>query len=152
MRDQRFPNISSWRKLSKILTTSMEIADEKGAHVAVVVLDYSGNEKASISHLQAAPMATEIARAKAFTSLNFGLATSEAVEKISSGIQNRLAMTDRRLLFLGGGIPIFSENGVEGAIGVSGSTPEEDSYIAKSALAALDDDRVQDAYSRETDT
>ena len=119
----------------------METADEKEARVAVVILDASGNEKASISHPQTAPMAPEIARAKAFTSLNFGLATAEAAEKISPEIQNRLSIANRRLIFLGGGVPVSSENGVEGAIGVSGSTPDEDSRIARTALAALDDEQ-----------
>lgn len=115
----------------------MKAGDDKGARITAVVLDRCGNHIASISHPQATPITNTMAKAKAFTALNFDLATDEIVDKVDRDIQAKLAITDNRLLFLGGGMPIHSSSGIAGAIGVSGATPLEDAAIAKAALAVF---------------
>lgn len=131
-------DFNTWQKISNMLNAAMTAADTKEVRIAIVVLNSSGNVLASIAHSQASPMAMKMAQAKAFTSLSFGLQTSEVMERVDVGVQTKLATTDKRLLFLDGGVPIHGLQGVVGAIGVSGATPKEDSNIAKAALSAID--------------
>lgn len=115
----------------------MRASEEQEAQIAIVLLNNSGNFLGGISHPKAAPMATKVADAKAFTALNFGKATDDLQSNLEAETQSKLAATNNRLLFLGGGVPVKDLSEIVGAIGVSGATPEHDSAIAKEVLASL---------------
>lgn len=115
----------------------MNASEKHDAHIAIVFINSFGNFMGGISHPKVAPMATKMAEAKAFTALNFGEATDDLQLNLAAEIQSKLATCNNRLLFLGGGVPVRGLSEIIGAIGVSGATPEQDSAIAKEALAIL---------------
>lgn len=132
--EQTERDLISWIKLSKMLIAAMKAGDEKQVRITAVVLNKFGNHIGSMSHPCSSPISFTMATAKAFTALNFGVSSHEIANRIRPETQAKLSTADSRLLFLGGGMPINASNGIVGAIGVSGATPDQDFAIAEAAL------------------
>jgi uncharacterized protein GlcG (DUF336 family) len=79
----------------------------------------------------------EVANQKAKTSLYFKRPTKVFQDLVSDGNNAVLALPN--VIASEGGLPIFHEEKIIGAIGVSGVTSAQDGIIAQSALEALND-------------
>ena len=109
------------------------------AAVSIAVVDRGGHLMAFL-RADGAPFHTRgIAEDKAVTAASFGISTRGLAETLQahpelvrSGLQLR-----PKFVMMGGGLPIFFEEQIIGAIGVSGATEEIDERIAAAGLDAF---------------
>ena len=81
----------------------------------------------------------DISIKKAYTSRAFDLATKELAEHSQSGGQffGIHASNNGKIMIFAGGIPLYSEGKVVGAIGVSGGSGEQDHAVAEAGAAVF---------------
>jgi glc operon protein GlcG len=102
----------------------------------LLVVDVSGDEKASRRMDGNAPAAVTLVPIKARTSIAFRAATADLATRTTDPA--RIAsFTTAGFSLLGGGRPIMENGAVIGAIAVGGGSPEQDDEVARAALAAL---------------
>jgi uncharacterized protein GlcG (DUF336 family) len=112
-------------------------ARDDGVAISVVVVDAGGSIVAAERMDTADTLSIDVAAAKARSSASFGGPTA-AIEAAVKGDSPGLA-TVSGLIAVAGGVPLKHGEGLAGAIGVAGSTPERDHAIATAAAAALDE-------------
>jgi uncharacterized protein GlcG (DUF336 family) len=117
----------------------MSAARERGVRVAVIVIDHSFTPVFLARSDGAFPSSVVIAQAKASTALNFGSPSATMAARVSAENKVALSMVDRRLMFVGGGVPIRSAGAVVAAVGVSGAREEDDAALAEQAAAVAED-------------
>lgn len=123
----------------RIIEAGIQAAGEGRVDFVFAVCDEGGNMIAEARMDQALLGSIEIARGKAFTAAALKLPT-ETVGELAQpgamlyGIENT---HPGKLVLFGGGFPIFYQDRVIGALGVSGGTVEEDIAIAKAALSQI---------------
>ena len=138
------PNVIKKHSISSELAQKMvdeAVAKAKKIGIAenVAVLDDGGHLKA-FCRMDGAPiLSIEIAQNKAYTAL-FGFTTEDffAFIKGDPSLLHGIP-TLPRVAAYGGGIPIKIDGEIVGAIGVSGSTVQNDIDCAKAALALIAD-------------
>lgn len=119
------------------------IAEDKASHMALPMAIAFVDERGGLVFFTRMdgnlPAGTEIAISKAYTSATLQMATSE-VGKLAQpgemlyGIQN---MLNGRIVLFGGGLPLYLNGKVVGAVGVSGGTAKEDVQVAQPVIDAL---------------
>ena len=111
----------------------------RGARLAAVVVDRGGNLVASMRMDRAQLGAASIAMDKAVTAASFGHPTRAwAASSAPGGSDWGLAGTlGGRAIVFPGGVPIFADGQLIGALGVSGAASEVDDACAEGAAAAL---------------
>lgn len=121
------------------------LAIEHGASIgvaamSVVVLDRSGTIRVLKRSDSGSLLGPDIALAKARSAMAFSMPTLKLNANfgenptVTSAVA---AATNGRFLPLGGGVPVFDpEIGLIGAVGVAGSTQENDHAIAERAIVA----------------
>jgi len=121
----------------KLLQTGIENAKKMGKVCSIALVDENG-WLVALHRMDGAPIPTaEIARDKAWTAAVFRRPSSEVsaygdprVPGFGLNVQN----WNNRLTTIPGGLPIWENNHLIGAIGVCGQTPREDVLIAKNIL------------------
>jgi uncharacterized protein GlcG (DUF336 family) len=124
----------------RLVETVIADARASGFAVAVVVTDGSGTVVAS-ARMDDAPLgALRLAGDKAYTSAIWQTASGDL--RLSSqpgGADWGITSTENgRIVVYDGGLPIFSDGVLAGAIGVSGvTTGEQDAELARAAMAKV---------------
>lgn len=113
-------------------------AKEMGIGVSLALIDEFG-QLVQLDRMEGASLMTpDVAEAKAVTALNFKRPTSRLAQEFQDH-PNRLSSIQQAVHFnvlaLGGGIPIFKDGELVGAIGVSGATAEQDEEVANHAVS-----------------
>ncbi|GGT33886.1 hypothetical protein GCM10010271_42480 [Streptomyces kurssanovii] len=126
-----------------LLDTARTAAEAAGVPVAVSVLDAGGHLLAFRRDDRAVLIAGETSTRKAYTALQLGAPTADLVDAVQPGglFHSLPTALDRPLLFIAGGIPVFRDGrlvGAVGAVGVGGGAPEQDHGFATAAVTALD--------------
>jgi uncharacterized protein GlcG (DUF336 family) len=124
-----------------VLGAAIAAAEEQGTLMDVAVVDAGGNLKAFARMDGAWLGSVDIAITKARTARYFDLPT-EALGELSQpgGPLYGIEHSNGGLITFPGGLPLKSADGtVIGAIGVSGSTVEDDRAVAEAGAAALED-------------
>lgn len=121
-----------------IVAQGRAAAKEAGLKAVFVILD-TGTQFVTFSRMDVAWLASnELAIAKARASVMFQ-APSETLSqplKVGEPVSHFDHIHSGGLLLMGGGIPLFDDNGgLIGALGVSDGTPEQDAVLARSAVA-----------------
>ena len=113
-------------------------AAEIGTKMDIAVVDAGGNLKAFARMDGAWLGSIDISIKKACTARNFDMPTGE-IGKLSQpgGPLFNIEHSNGGLITFPGGLPITSNGVVIGAIGVSGSTVEDDHVVAEAGVAAL---------------
>ena len=102
----------------------------------LLVVDASGDEKASRRMDGNGPASVALVPIKAHTSRSFRAPTADLAARTTDPA--RIAsFTTAGFSLLGGGRPIFEGDQLIGAIGVGGGSPEQDDEVAQAALRAL---------------
>ena len=124
-----------------ILVAAIAAAEEQGTLMDIAVVDAGGNLKAFARMDGAWLGSIDIAITKARTARYFDLPTEE-LGKLSQpgGPLYGIEVSNGGLITFPGGLPLQAADGtVIGAIGVSGSTVENDRAVAEAGVAALED-------------
>jgi len=114
-------------------------AVELGTQMNIAVVDSGGNLKAFYRMDDAWVGSIDISIKKAKTALYFGMATGE-IGKLSQpgGPLYNIEHSNGGLITFPGGVPIVDKDGVMmGAIGVSGSTVENDNAVAMAGVTVI---------------
>ena len=122
-------------RANELIARAIADATRQGVRVAAVVID-AGGHIVSAQRMDGAYLtALTIAERKAFTAVNFRMSTVAMRERLAqTDYQIQIQVTDPRLAFLPGGVPIRSGDAVIGGLGISGGTGAQDVQIAEAAL------------------
>ena len=123
----------------KMIVAAEEKAREIGVGISIYVVDESAVIKA-FSRMDNAPLVTvDAARKKAVTAVGYGMPSGEPWYNyikddpiLFHGIQQF-----EDFILLGGGLPVFIDGVLAGAIGVSGGHYKQDEQCAQAALDIL---------------
>jgi uncharacterized protein GlcG (DUF336 family) len=123
-----------------VLSASLAAAEEQGTLMDIAVVDAGGNLKAFARMDGAWLGSIDIATTKARTARYFDLPTEE-LGKLSQpgGPLYQIETSNGGLITFPGGLPLHAADGtVIGAVGVSGSTVENDRAVAEAGVAAVE--------------
>lgn len=113
-------------------------ADERGLGLAMSVVDCAGHVVASHRMDHAALGAMRLAVGKAFTAAQWGVRTGDFMASTQpGGVDWGYNATDERIVVYAGGIPLYSDGQLVGAVGASGGTAEEDEACVTAAARSL---------------
>lgn len=119
----------------RIVAQGRAAANEAGLKAVFVILD-TGAHLVTFSRMDGAWLASnELAIAKARASVMFQ-APSESLApslKVGEPVAHFDHIHNGGLLLMGGGVPLFDNGVLIGALGVSGGTPEQDAALARAA-------------------
>ncbi len=123
---------------ASLCRAACQYATEQNLAVCCWVLDSHGNPLAMERHNQAPLASTEIARRKAWTAVSFRVPTDQWPSRLQDKphLLTSLIQQDNIAMF-GGGIPLFHDSHLVGAIGVSGATEQQDMDCAEHALNGI---------------
>lgn len=123
----------------KVLDAAIDKANQMGLAFCITVADASG-EPIMSARMDGAPrMSMGIAANKAYSVTGFGGMPTGAwwdVIKDEPALVNGLTLTPRLTIF-GGGVGIFVDGGLVGAIGVSGGSADQDAEVAQAAASMI---------------
>lgn len=132
----------------KIIKSAINKAEQLKTLMNIAIVDHTGNLISFAKMPGAWNGSIEIAKSKAYTAFSFsdnkdkqGPLTTEELGKLAQpgqplfGIQN--SNSDKGIIIFGGGIPLYKDNILVGAIGVSGSTVPNDIKVAEAGLAGI---------------
>ncbi|MFE4953260.1 heme-binding protein [Streptomyces sp. NPDC056653] len=122
-----------------LVATARTAAEAAGVSAAVTVLDAGGHLLAFRRDDRAVLIAGETSTRKAYTALQLGAPTADLVDAVQPGglFHTLPTALDRPLLFIAGGVPVFRDGRLIGAVGVGGGAPEQDHGFATAAVEAL---------------
>lgn len=113
-------------------------ADERGLALAVCVADCGGRVIASQRMDGAALGAMRLAVGKAYTATQWAVRTGDFMESTQpGGVDWGYNTTDARVVVYAGGVPLFVDGKMVGAVGASGGTAEDDEACVTAAAASL---------------
>lgn len=119
----------------ELLTQTNKIAEQMNRNVSVAVLDAAGATIILAKNDSVGIHNTEASRRKAFTALSTKTASLQLMRNAADNKDAHNLNTLPELLLLGGGVPIWYNHQLVGAIGVSGGgSGENDDAIAKQAI------------------
>ncbi|MFQ5872699.1 MAG: heme-binding protein [Dehalococcoidia bacterium] len=122
----------------KVVQAGKAEAEKMGVGVSISVVDPRGDLKAAVRMDGVGWFTSDVARAKAFASANFGVPSGDLTDRADMPVFRSLVAMQRGHLVLGqGAIPITRGEEVIGAVGVSGATAQEDEDVAKAAARAI---------------
>lgn len=124
----------------KIIAAAEEEAADIGVQMVITVLDDGGNLVASHRMDDAWLASVDIAQNKAWTAVALKMPTSNLEEAtIPKAELYGLNTTNQgRIIIFGGGFPLEKDGKVTGAIGVSGSSVENDVKVAEAGVKAFE--------------
>jgi len=112
-------------------------AATRDMHVSVAVIDSSFHMKAGLRGDAAGPVTLDIAYGKARTALAFNCSSRQIADALAGNplaAPSVLAALTGPIVFIGGGVLVKDGDGkIIGAIGVAGSSPDNDEWAAAGA-------------------
>lgn len=126
------------KQAQAVLDAAIVKADQLGTPFDIAVVDAGGNLKSFVRQDGAWLGSIDIATKKARTARYFDMETG-AIGRLSQpgGPLYNIEVSNGGLITFPGGIPLTEDGKVIGAIGVSGSTVEDDHAVAQAGAAAL---------------
>jgi uncharacterized protein GlcG (DUF336 family) len=122
----------------KALTAALEKADEIGQPMNIAVVDAGGHLLAFARQDGAIRASIDIAQRKARTSILMNLPTSALAPLVQPGQElYGLEQLSGGMVAFGGGLPVYRDGELVGAVGVSAGTVDQDTTVATAAVTAL---------------
>jgi uncharacterized protein GlcG (DUF336 family) len=123
----------------RVIAAAEQKAIELGQPMNIAVADGGGNLVSHVRMDGAWIGSIDISINKAYTSRAFDIATKDLAEHSQSGDQffGIHASNGGRIMIFAGGIPLYRDGQVVGAIGVSGGSGEQDHAVAAAGAAAF---------------
>jgi uncharacterized protein GlcG (DUF336 family) len=125
--------------MKRLLEAAEKNAAEVGEPIYVFVVHKSGREKASMRSDGNRLASLTLVPLKAHTAVAFRTPTHVlAARVVADPVRLASFVGTGEFTLVGGGLPITSGGRVIGAIGVGGSSPEQDVVVGQAALASID--------------
>jgi uncharacterized protein GlcG (DUF336 family) len=123
----------------RIVDAGVQKAEELRRLYNIAVVDVGGNLLAHVRMDGAWIGSTEIAMRKAWAARAFNMSTEELARLADCGALGLRATTtiDSHVATFGGGVPIVVDGAVIGAVGVCGSTADDDLVVATAAASGF---------------
>ena len=123
----------------KLYKLAFDKADEIGFKIALTICDTGGNTKLFCRMDNAPLIASDISRKKAVTAVGFGMGTGKDWYEFikDDPILNGGAHDINDFMLLGGGKPIYINEELVGAIGISGGHYSQDEACCDAAINGL---------------
>lgn len=118
----------------RMIQKSVEEANKINKAIAIAVAGPEGELLAFLRMDGANPASAQIAQSKAYTSARDCKSSRAQGEFMRNENREQAYWTDKRITGFGGGLPVYHEGKVIGAIGISGLSEEEDERIAAAAI------------------
>ena len=123
---------------ARAIDAAAAYATGAGLRMCIAIADESGDLKAFLRMDGAPKLSLQIAQDKAFTAASFGLATHGWYDFIKNDPPLLHGVNSiSRLIIFGGGFPVLVDEGMIGAIGVSGGHYTQDMECARAGLVAI---------------
>ena len=122
----------------RVIAAAEKKAADIGQPMNIAVVDAGGNLVSHVRMDGAWIGSVDISIKKAWTARAFDLSTKELAANSQSGDQffGIHASNDGRVMIFAGGIPLKKDGRVEGGIGVSGGSGEQDQEVAEAGAEA----------------
>ena len=121
-----------------VVRAALRAGKQQPLHLSIVVVDASGHVVAGARDDAAGFLNFDIARRKAATAANFGVATEKLLALVKDDPLLLAAMNaEPSLMMLAGGAPIYRDGTLLGAVGIAGGHHTQAQAIAESALASV---------------
>jgi uncharacterized protein GlcG (DUF336 family) len=131
-------SVLTFADAQKVLEAALEKADEIGQPMNVAVVDDGGHLLAFGRQDGAIRASIDISQRKARTSILMNLPTAALTPLVQPGAElYGLEQTAGGMVAFGGGIPLYRNGELVGAVGVSAGTVEQDVTVASAAAAAF---------------
>jgi uncharacterized protein GlcG (DUF336 family) len=128
----------TFAEAQKALTAALEKADEIGQPMNIAVVDAGGHLLAFARQDGAIRASIDIAQRKARTSILMNLPTSALAPLVQPGQElYGLEQLSGGMVAFGGGLPVYRDGELVGAVGVSAGTVDQDTTVATAAVTAL---------------
>jgi uncharacterized protein GlcG (DUF336 family) len=132
--EQRHPSLAHALALLEHVRAE---AETRSLALAACVVDAAGNEIALQRMDGAALGALQLAVGKAYTAVLWGMRTGEfSASTQPGGADWGFNTTDPRIVVYAGGVPLYVDGALVGALGASGGTAEEDEACVLAAAEA----------------
>jgi glc operon protein GlcG len=147
------PSLIDAATARRIIAAAEQTAGAASAKVAIAVVDVNG-DLVALSRLDgASSRAVVSAQGKARAAILFGLPTKQVSDAIAAGTPLPVTLTPAGAGTSGivtnqGGVPLFVDGKLAGAVGVGGSSSAEDERFAKAGLEAAAPPRSSAALDR----
>lgn len=133
--EQRHPSLA---QALTLLETVRSEAERRSLALAAAVVDASGHVIASQRMDGSALGAMRLADGKAYTAALWGTRTGYFTESTQPGGDDwGWNATDERIVVYAGGVPLYADGQLVGAVGASGGTAAEDEECVTAAADAL---------------
>lgn len=118
---------------------SQAAAVEMGIPMAIAVVDAEGGAQLFTRMDGTLPVSSELAVSKAYTAAILRMSSAEVGKQAQPGaaLYGIESTHNGRIVLFGGGIPLYLNGEVAGAVGVSGGSVEEDIVVATQAVELL---------------
>lgn len=123
-----------------VAQAALDACVNEGFAVAVALVDRSGTLQVMIRVPSAGPHTLDAALKKAWTAASFKADTAAIAEATRTGSGLSGARFVSGSLMIGGGVPLYAEGTIVGAVGVSGTpSPDDDQVCAQKGAEALEE-------------
>ena len=120
-----------------LIAVARDHAQQVGVNVSIAVLDASGAIKAFMQMDGAPVVSQNLALSKARSAL-IGLATQDLADAVAENTPMELSLaTAEGSTLMGGGIPLFDQGELIGAVAVGGGMVDQDIACAQAAVDAV---------------
>lgn len=124
----------------KMVAAAVAKCEKNGNGLTVAVVDREGELRAMLVADTAAPHHVELAQRKAYTALTARRSSAEWAKATEPGSRIAGQRNMAKVIPLSGGVPVKIGDETIGAIGVSGSTTEQDEVCALAGVAGVADE------------
>ena len=123
----------------RVIAAAEKKAQEIGQPMNIAVVDQGGNLIAHVRMDNAWMGSVDISINKAWTARAFDIATKDLAQHSQSGGQffGIHVSNHGRVMIFAGGVPLKRGNQVQGGLGVSGGSGEQDQSVAEAGAAAF---------------
>jgi len=122
----------------KVVAAAEKFALERSWAVSIVIVDSGSNLKMVLKMDQAQHSSVPIAQAKAETSVDFRRPSKVFEDAVAGGGIGLRMLSARGVAALDGGLPLYLDGKIVGAIGVSGMQALQDAEVALAGTKALE--------------
>lgn len=125
----------------RLIESAEKKANEINVPMVISIVDEGGNFIACHRMDDALLVSVELAQNKAWTSIAMKMTTENLALVAANGkeLYGINTTNNGRVVIFGGGIPLYNNGQIIGAVGVSGGSVEEDIHVAQTAVDALCD-------------